>query len=147
MSGENRTADGRRIVGLFIPYDSGGQRISEITIQPSTMGHLSRWQAGRIMGAMPLLMELTGLSLHDVENIRHPDDTRVMEAFLDHIHPVIAADIRNGVRPEPEPGADPSPGFDPAGIEPEWPAQYGPDDDGFDRAEREQPLDYDPRVD
>lgn len=147
MSGENRTADGRRIVGLFIPYEAGGRRISEVEIKPPTMGHLLRWQAGKIMGAMPLLMELTGLSLHEVENIRHPDDQRVMEAFLDHIQPVIAEDIRNGRRPEPEPGVDPSPGFDPVGIEPEWPVSYGPEDEGFEAAPREQPLDYDPRVD
>jgi hypothetical protein len=127
-----QAADGRRIVGLFVPFDHAGQRVSEIAFQPSTLGHLMRWQDGLIAGALPLMMELTGMERLAIEAIRHPDDERVMAAFLDHVQPAIAADIRDGVRRVPSAGEvdsftpGPSPGYDIEQQPDEPPSDYVP---------------------
>jgi hypothetical protein len=142
MSGENRTADGRRIVGLFVPFETSGRMIQEVTFQPSTMGILLRWQDGMIPGAIALLQELTGLDRIQVENIRHPDDQRVMAAFLDHIQPTIAEDIRNGVRPNPGPApAD----FAPGQVAGDWSGGYDLADDPL--APDDRAIDHIPGLD
>ena len=107
MSTETHHPDGRRTIGLFIPFKAAGVQVAEITFEPCTFGHLLRWQAGLIPSSLALLQELSKRSLHEIESIRHPDDSRVMAAFLDHIHPDIAADVRSGVRPAP--GGNPAP--------------------------------------
>jgi hypothetical protein len=99
MSGETQHADGRRTVGLYMPFTAAGIRVKAITFEPSTFGHLQRWNSGHYASAMALMMELSKRDLYTLESIRHPDDARVMKAFLDHVQPQIAEDIQAGVRP------------------------------------------------
>lgn len=101
---ETRSADGRRTVGLYLPYTSGGRVISEVSLAPCTFGHLLRWQDGRIGGGLALLTELSGLTFAQIEGLRQPDDARVMDALLAHVHPDIAEDIRTGRVPLMTPG-------------------------------------------
>lgn len=154
MSDEAQHSDGRRMVGLYLPFTAAGLRIEAITFEPCTFGHLLRWQAGAIPSSIALMMELSKRTLHEIETIRYPDDSRVMAAFLDHIHPTIADDIRAGVRPRAS-----GEGGDDRGPEPQD-AVYGPDGaplapsggtgaldpfsryDEFETVPTERPLDY-----
>lgn len=150
MTSQTHHPDGRRTIGLFIPYEAKGKRIEAVTFDPCTFGHLLRWQSGMIPGSIALMIELTGLELSTIEGIRHPDDARVMAAFLDHIHPEIAADVRNGVRPAGSPSpldlGTPAPPAAAQGLG-EGPEGHGASDpfggyDEFEQVPPGRPSDY-----
>lgn len=160
MSDQTQTADGRRIVGLYLPFDAAGVRVTEIAFAPCTFGHLLRWQEGRINGTMALMMELSGRTAHEIESIRRPDDGRVMTAFLEHVHEEIAKDVMDGVRRLPD-GYGAGGGL--AAVQPRQEATQAPsalpdefgssasdpfgEYGGFEAETDERPLDYIPGLD
>lgn len=153
-----QTADGRRSVGLLLPYAVGGITVSVVTLQPCTFGHLLRFRAGKFHSSLDLLLELTGLTFQQVEGLRQPDDGRVMEAFLAHVHPEIAEHVNAGSMPLPEnyapsvasgaaPAAPAGP-LAPGSVGPaeEAPGQDMPDWGGIEGM-GERPDDYIPGID
>lgn len=152
-----QTADGRRSVGLLLPYAVGGITVSVVTLQPCTFGHLLRFRAGKFHSSLDLLLELSGLTFQQVEGLRQPDDGRVMEAFIAHVHPEIAAHITEGSMPLPEnapqaasaaPAAAPAGSLAPGSVGPAEDAP-GPDMPDWDGIEGmgERPDDYIPGID
>ncbi|MDB5177591.1 MAG: hypothetical protein JWN75_1259 [Candidatus Saccharibacteria bacterium] len=103
------TADGKRVVGLYIPFSVEGVEVRDVSLGPFLFDHDLKWQEGKYQTSLALIVDLSGLSEKVLRQLRYPDVSRVMTEFMSLIPEHISNDIRAGAVPrpiEPEPGPD-----------------------------------------
>jgi hypothetical protein len=120
---------GGRRIDLFIPFEAkvGDEvvRIATISFGPWKLDYTFGWKAGRWPSILKLMV---ALSEHKDEQIirelREPDATRVLNAFMDLLPEDIRVDLRDGIIPvkppedEEEPVVQEPPADEPAIEEP-----------------------------
>jgi hypothetical protein len=101
MITHNKT--GGRTVELYIPFDFNGKRIDSITFSALRFGHVLRWSAGEYKTMMDLMVEMSGVEVNVIRELRYPDAERVVETFLSLMTPELRDNIATGqvpVKPE-----------------------------------------------
>jgi hypothetical protein len=95
---------GGRTIHLYIPFEFMGKRVESITLSPMKFGHTLLWNEGHYTTMLELLIDFAGVEEGVLRELREPDASRVMEAFMLLISPQIRDDITAGVIPQ-KPGA------------------------------------------
>jgi hypothetical protein len=94
---------GGRTVELYIPFDFNGKRIDSISFGALRFGHVLRWNAGEYKTMMDLMVEMSGVEINVIRELRYPDTERVVETFMSMMTPELRDNIANGqvpVKPE-----------------------------------------------
>jgi hypothetical protein len=87
---------GGRTVELYIPFDYAGKKIERITFAPLRLGHVLRWNEGAWQSMIDMMVELSGVDVSVIRELRYPDADRVVEAFMALMTPEIRDDFANG---------------------------------------------------
>ncbi len=91
--------DGGRTIELFLPFEHGGESITQIDLAPVTWNHTLKWQGGEYDKSTDLLFDLAEQSEDIIRSIRYPDIDRVMAQFFEMLPSEIREAMAAGTIP------------------------------------------------
>lgn len=91
--------DGGRDIALFLPFEHGGESITQIGLAPVTWNHTLKWQGGEYNKATDLLFDLAEQSEDVMRSVRYPDIDRIMTQFYEMMPPEIRDAMAAGTIP------------------------------------------------
>jgi hypothetical protein len=86
---------GGRTIHLYIPFEHNGKQITSITLAPLRLGHVLRWNEGAWKTSIELLVDMAGVDVAVIRELRYPDADRVLDSFMQMLTPEIREDITN----------------------------------------------------